>query len=231
MPPHEGSSLAQQIAEYIAKKIIQGEWVEGERIQELRIAQELNVSRGSVREALILLQHTDLIEIFPRRGAVVVEMSSMQVSALFETLSLLLGQIVAYISEDLTPLQKHCVLPLEAQLNHFCLTQDIEHFYDAIFLCLQDCLESARYRYLARFYQDLLPNLRRCYFLTLNMTKHELLQSEAQFKLVIAAILSQKPQQATLFMHDFCRHLQQLVLQSLTRMKQIELAWAKRSRR
>lgn len=32
--------------------------------------------------------------------------------------------------------------------------------------------------------------------------------AQAQFKWAIAAILSQKMQQATLFMHDFCRHLQ-----------------------
>ena len=52
-----------------------------------------------------------------------------------------------------------------------------------------------------------------------------------QVKLVIDAILIRKSQQATLFMEDFCRHLRNLVLESLTRMKQIELAWARRSRR
>ena len=45
------------------------------------------------------------------------------------------------------------------------------------------------------------------------------------------AILIRKSQQAALFMEDFCRHLRNLVLESLTRMKQIELAWARRSRR
>ena len=48
---------------------------------------------------------------------------------------------------------------------------------------------------------------------------------------VIDAILIRKSQQAALFMEDFCRHLRNLVLESLTRMKQIELAWARRSRR
>ena len=47
-------SLAEQIARHVGRQIVTGDLVEGERIQELRIASELNVSRGSVREALLL---------------------------------------------------------------------------------------------------------------------------------------------------------------------------------
>ena len=119
MPQHEGSSLAQQIAEHIAKQIIQGELVEGERIQELRIAEELKVSRGSVREALLLLERTHLIAIFPRRGAIVTEMSSSQVSALFETLSLVLGQVATNMSVDLSISQKMYLTQLEQQLHDY----------------------------------------------------------------------------------------------------------------
>ena len=44
-------SLTEQIARFLGKRIILGEMTAGERIQELRIAAELDVSRGSVREA------------------------------------------------------------------------------------------------------------------------------------------------------------------------------------
>ena len=99
MQQQETDSLSEQIAKHIGEQIISGELVEGERIQELRIAKELDVSRGSVREALLLLERTHLIEIFPRRGAIVSEMSAQQVRALFDTCSLLLGQIVQRIAE------------------------------------------------------------------------------------------------------------------------------------
>ena len=91
--------LSEQIAKHIAEQIILGELVEGERIQEVRIATELDVSRGSVREALLLLQRTYLIEIFPRRGAIVSEMSSGQIHYLFETSLLVLGYLVQQISD------------------------------------------------------------------------------------------------------------------------------------
>lgn len=231
MPTHEGVSLAQRIADQIAMQIIRGDLLEGEHIQELRIAEEMQVSRGSVREALLLLERTQLIQIFPRRGAMVSEMSSTQVQALFDIISLLLGHMVELMSRQLQLSQKLYLSHLSKQAQQAMSQHQIEQFYDLIFMTLQDCLSSLESCYVLKFYQELLPSLRRCYFLTLNTEKHELEHSYALFNLTIVAILSQKAQQATLFMHDFCRHLQQLVLQSLTRMKQIELAWEKRSRR
>ncbi len=93
-------SLSEQIAQHICEQIIRGDLVEGERIQELRLAKALSVSRGSVREALLLLERTHLIHIYPRRGAIVAEMSAQQVRALFEVGSLLLGSMVQRISES-----------------------------------------------------------------------------------------------------------------------------------
>ncbi|MFP0987820.1 GntR family transcriptional regulator [Acinetobacter baumannii] len=227
----ETESLSEQIVKYISEQIISGELVEGERIQELRIAKELDVSRGSVREALLLLERTHLIEIFPRRGAIVSEMSAQQVKALFDTNMMLLGHIVQRISETWRAHEADQLQLLLEQLLEHVKAGDIEKFYDAIFQYLSEQQDMVGNPYLMKFYKELLPSLRRSYFLTLNTSKRELQEAFALFKLVTDAILIRKSQQATLFMEDFCRHLRNLVLESLTRMKQIELAWARRSRR
>ncbi|HNE90848.1 MAG TPA: GntR family transcriptional regulator, partial [Agitococcus sp.] len=93
-------SLAEQIARHVGRQIVTGDLVEGERIQELRIANELNVSRGSVREALLILERRHLIEIYPRRGAVVSEMSAQQIRSLFEMIALLLGLIARRAADN-----------------------------------------------------------------------------------------------------------------------------------
>ncbi|WP_301430764.1 GntR family transcriptional regulator [Acinetobacter baumannii] len=227
----ETESLSEQIVKYISEQIISGELVEGERIQELRIAKELDVSRGSVREALLLLERTHLIEIFPRRGAIVSEMSAQQVKALFDTNMMLLGHIVQRISETWRAHEADQLQLLLEQLLEHVKAGDIEKFYDAIFQYLAEQQDMFGNPYLMKFYKELLPSLRRSYFLTLNTSKRELQEAFALFKLVTDAILIRKSQQAALFMEDFCRHLRNLVLESLTRMKQIELAWARRSRR
>ncbi|HEI9750593.1 TPA: GntR family transcriptional regulator [Acinetobacter baumannii] len=227
----ETESLSEQIVKYISEQIISGELVEGERIQELRIAKELDVSRGSVREALLLLERTHLIEIFPRRGAIVSEMSAQQVKALFDTNMMLLGHIVQRISVTWRAHEADQLQLLLEQLLEHVKAGDIEKFYDAIFQYLAEQQDMVGNPYLMKFYKELLPSLRRSYFLTLNTSKRELQEAFALFKLVTDAILIRKSQQAALFMEDFCRHLRNLVLESLTRMKQIELAWARRSRR
>lgn len=227
----EAESLSEQIARYISEQIISGELVEGERIQELRIAKELDVSRGSVREALLLLERTYLIEIFPRRGAIVSEMSAQQVKALFDTNMLVLGHIVQRISETWRAAEGEQLQLLLEELMKHVKAGDIEKYYDAIFQYLSEQHDMVGNPYLMKFYKELLPSLRRSYFLTLNTSRRELQESFELFKLVSDAVLIRKSQQAALFMEDFCRHLRNLVLESLTRMKQIELAWARRSRR
>ncbi|OTG85902.1 GntR family transcriptional regulator [Acinetobacter sp. ANC 4558] len=224
-------SLSEKIAHHISEQIIIGDLVEGERIPELRITQELEVSRGSVREALLLLERTHLIQIYPRRGAVVSEMSAQQVTALFSVTSLLLGKVVYHMSEacylnDILKMRE-----LLDQLTEQCQLGCIDKFYDLIFQTLAKQEEYVGNIYVIKFYKELLPSLRRSYFLILNTSRRELQESLELFKLVTDAILNRKSQQATLFMEDFCRHLCELVLESLTRMKQIELAWARRSRR
>lgn len=225
------TSLSEQIAKHISEQIITGELVEGERIQELRIANDLDVSRGSVREALLILQRSYLIEIYPRRGAIVSEMSASQVQALFDTSSLVLGAMVHRTSDCWRQSDSDQMNQLMIRLADQVKLGDIEKFYDHVFTFLQTTSVLVNNPYLADIFQNILPALRRSYFLTLNTSRRELQEAFILFRHVIDAILIRKGDQAALFMEDFCCHLRNLVLDSLARMKQIELAWAQRSRR
>ena len=73
-------SLTEQIAEHLGQQIITGELQPAERIQELKVAANLGVSRGSVREALLILESRHLIEIVPRRGAVVSRLEAAEIA-------------------------------------------------------------------------------------------------------------------------------------------------------
>lgn len=197
MQAHDTGSLSEQIAKHISEQIIRGELVEGERIQELRIAAELDVSRGSVREALLLLERTHLIEIYPRRGAIVSEMSAQQVRALFDISSLLLGQIVQRIAETWRSYEAESLQLLLDELGNQLKQGSIEKFYDLIFEGLARQHEMVGNAYLMKFYQELLPSIRRSYFLTLNTSRRELQESYDLFKLVTDAVLIRKSHQVT----------------------------------
>ena len=80
-------TLTEQIADHLGGEIIAGRLAPASRIQELKVAGELGVSRGSVREALLILESRHLIEIIPRRGAVVSSMESNEIADFCEVFS------------------------------------------------------------------------------------------------------------------------------------------------
>ncbi|HEY5645856.1 MAG TPA: GntR family transcriptional regulator [Pseudomonadales bacterium] len=100
------TTLTEQIADHLGAEIIHGRLKPGTRIQELRVAGELGVSRGSVREALLILESRHLIDIVPRRGAVVSSFDSHEIADLSEVFaelqSLCFSKLAALPNADLS---------------------------------------------------------------------------------------------------------------------------------
>jgi DNA-binding GntR family transcriptional regulator len=84
-------TLAVQIAQHVSDKIIRSELKPGEKIQEEKLAEELGVSRSPVRESLRILEKARLVEVVPRHGARVTEMTAAFVDYLFD----ILGELYA----------------------------------------------------------------------------------------------------------------------------------------
>jgi DNA-binding GntR family transcriptional regulator len=61
--------LGDQVRDLLLGRILAGEFAPGERIVETRVARELNISQGPVREALRDLTTLGLVELSPFRGA------------------------------------------------------------------------------------------------------------------------------------------------------------------
>ncbi|MDQ4504005.1 GntR family transcriptional regulator [Sinomonas sp. ASV322] len=86
-PAEEGpatGSRANNVYEWLRERIIDGSLPPGARIREREIAEELQVSRVPVREALPQLESEGYIETLPRRGAVVVPLTVNAAVELFD---------------------------------------------------------------------------------------------------------------------------------------------------
>ncbi|CAO5155907.1 GntR family transcriptional regulator [Frankia sp. AiPs1] len=70
-PQERGASLSHRIYDQIREGIIRGHYPQGSRLAEQRLAQELDVSRVPLREAVPLLAVDGFVRTLPRRGAVV----------------------------------------------------------------------------------------------------------------------------------------------------------------
>jgi DNA-binding GntR family transcriptional regulator len=76
-------SLAEDAADRIREQILNGGFRQGEHLVETRIAQELHISRGPVREAFKLLRAEGLLQEEPRRGSFVVRLAPEDVRGIY----------------------------------------------------------------------------------------------------------------------------------------------------
>jgi DNA-binding GntR family transcriptional regulator len=75
----KSSPRREQVVDHLREAITVGRLADGERLIEERIARELEISRGPVREALRQLEHEGLVVSYPYRGAVVLGVSEEEI--------------------------------------------------------------------------------------------------------------------------------------------------------
>ncbi|MGI4895937.1 MAG: GntR family transcriptional regulator [Janthinobacterium lividum] len=83
-PAAEPLSLSRQIHARLRESIIRGTYPQGHKLAEVRIAEELGVSRVPLREAVPMLEMEGFVVTSPRRGAVVTTWSTKLIHDLFD---------------------------------------------------------------------------------------------------------------------------------------------------
>jgi DNA-binding GntR family transcriptional regulator len=76
-------ALREQVLVELRRRIVDGEYGQGERLTETRLADDFGVSRNPVREALRVVEAEGFVQILPRRGAVVATLDETAVRDLF----------------------------------------------------------------------------------------------------------------------------------------------------
>lgn len=209
-------SLAEQIAHYLAERIIRGELKERERIQEQKVTQALNVSRGSVREALLILERRHLIVILPRRGAQVTELTPHKVQSLYGLvieLYILLARAVIerwQAESDLAPF-----VDIQQRLLDSLQRGDIGAFVENSFDVMRAAFPFADNPYLQETLENLLPAISRTYHLALERRKGEMGQFMNTFASLLQAIIARDHGRAREVLLAYGEHNCQLVLATL----------------
>jgi DNA-binding GntR family transcriptional regulator len=93
-------SAARRAYEHVKKRLLDGSYRDGELLSEGVIAQELEISRTPVREAFLQLEAEHLLELYPKRGALVVPVSAGEVADLFEARLVLERHCLARVAVD-----------------------------------------------------------------------------------------------------------------------------------
>jgi DNA-binding GntR family transcriptional regulator len=109
--------LHDEATERIRDLIVEGRLAAGEWINEAELCQQLQISRTPLREALKVLATEGLVELVPRRGARVAQLSLRELTDLFEALAGVEGLAAELAAERISAADLEKLHELQASIE------------------------------------------------------------------------------------------------------------------
>lgn len=117
-------ALYEEVAELLRQRIFSRELEPGSWIDELRIAENLGISRTPLREALKVLAAEGLVTMKVRRGAYVTEVSEKDLRDVYQLLALLESDAARVVAQQATDAQLTQIQALHADLENAADNRD-----------------------------------------------------------------------------------------------------------
>lgn len=209
-------SMAEQIAQHLANQIISGQRVANERIQELKIVEELDVSRGSVREALLLMERRHLVDIVPRKGAMVAEISADSVENLFDVFGVLVTRLAVLVAQRWQNNELDELIPHLMCLQRMAEQEDREEFMAQVFVLLSMAYPLGRNEYLRELLVNMQPAVHRCYALAQRYKPNDGQAAQVFFTALMTGVTQRKVDILPAAVKQYFDHQLELVLAALT---------------
>lgn len=116
--------LRKQVYNVLREAILKGELMIGEKITEMEIADELNVSRTPVREAFRMLEQEELINIIPQQGVFIAGIETKkEIDDIFQLRTELEGLAAFLAAKKINEEQKTLLKEYTKELEN-CIAND-----------------------------------------------------------------------------------------------------------
>ena len=123
------TSTFHKLRDEIENGIVTGTLSPGERLDEVQLASRFGVSRTPIREALMQLGAIGLVEIRPRRGAVVVNPGPNRIYEMFEVMAELEGMAGSLAARRYTEEDRAKLLAAHAECERSVKSGDTDAYY------------------------------------------------------------------------------------------------------
>ncbi|WP_298448723.1 GntR family transcriptional regulator [uncultured Marinobacter sp.] len=212
------NTLAEQIANYLAERIMTGQIQPGKRIQEATLATELKVSRASVKEALYTLERWHLVEITPRKGASASKLDAEHASELYDVYMHLLMMLAAKLCERWQESDRDRVMAVVSQAvkQMQAPSADITAVVEASFDVMEACCELVGNAYLTEALSNFKPAVSRAYYLSADRYRHGLTQTSQFFTRLPQAVLARDVEKAQALIREFAEHQKEMIQRALS---------------
>ncbi len=211
------NTLAEQIANYLAERIMTGQIRPGERIHEAPLAVELKVSRASVKEALYTLERWHLVEIIPRKGAAATQLNAKFAAELYDVYMHLLVMLATRLCERWQEADLDRLLNSVSQVTEQIRQPqaDISAVVEASFNVMETCCAVVDNPFLTEALSNFKPAVSRAYYLGADRYRQGLAQTSTFFAELPKAVMARDTTKSQRLIHDFAEHQKQLIQQAL----------------
>lgn len=202
----EFKNLSHKAADLIEEKIIKMEIEQGERLLEAKLADSLDVSQGTIREALRLLEKKGLVSINIRRGTVVTELTREYVISLYDILTELYGLLAHKSMEKFSMENVQVMFKIFEGIDSAAKANDVEAYYDGIFNFAAAALDITGDSLLREIIMGLWPNKKRIEYKTLMQRKKNLVDNARYFQQLREALIKQDRESVVSIMREYTQN-------------------------
>jgi DNA-binding GntR family transcriptional regulator len=129
--PLRPASLHEEVAARLRHMVFERQLAPGQWIDELALANDWQISRTPLREALKVLASEGLVTLVPRQGCRVTELSEEDADALFPVMALLEGRCALEAVRKATPADLKQLRKLHEVLEKHAAAKNVDGYYRA----------------------------------------------------------------------------------------------------
>ncbi|MBC5783080.1 GntR family transcriptional regulator [Ramlibacter sp. USB13] len=149
------NSLHDEVAAQLRERIFAGELTPGTFLDELKLAEQMKISRTPLREALKVLTHEGLVRHEPRRGCFVNEVTEQDLDEIFPVIALLEGRCAFEAAQNASDADIAALEDLHDKLQRHAKAKRINEYYATNFAIHEAIIALAGNRWLAGVIGDL----------------------------------------------------------------------------
>jgi len=206
MAPITYDNLPDILTRDISEKIIRNKIKPGQRILEAKIAEEMGVSRSPVREALRILEKNRLVELIPRKGARVTEITAQHIEWYYDIYEALYSLVARKAAENADEDDLKKMWEALKNIEIAADNGDVEAYYNGIFEFAAVGMQAAGNSLLEQMVIELWPSNRRIQFASLMFRADDLKKNSAFFKKVSEYIEKGNAQKAEDVIRDYAHN-------------------------
>lgn len=222
MKKHDGKSLRENITKELRERIYSGYLPPGFKLVESQLAQDFEISRTPVREAILQLESEGLVRILPNKGAIVNVLSIEEIGEIYIVFGALSGTAASLsidlISDDELKQMEACIAKMEARKEnndrreYFALNNEFHSIF----------LRPCRKRLLLKLIKNYTKQVGRYWYLLLSNSKNMESFSEQHTK-ILEAFKSKNSKLAREVVEGHINFFGNIVVESLNSISATEL--------